>query len=436
MKKTRFNLIIPALLLLFNFSLSSCSKDDEVTPAYGTVSGIVLAYENDQPLADVNVSVFHADSNAPVGENTTTNEEGNFSIDLEPGTYFLRLATLGYQEAPPVGVAAIPFTITAGLTTKLEYDLVKLTDQDVGAISGQIQNNGQGMAGVLVTATNANGDIAYSAISGQDGHYTIWNVPTGSYQVKGYIKAFDSEVITTNTSQAQITEGVNINMTSGGVASLDGSVKFLATGNKIVDVALIHPLTKQAIPGLATTTSGSFTLNDIPDGVYLARASYNNDSLVVDPDFIVKFGEPVVSVEAGNATVSQGESIKNVLDFAVTGAILLEGPTNDPAEIIPMETSAAGLTFSWKAYSSTSDYVIELQDINGNIIWGGFDTTGETPIKNISTKATSITYDGPALRAGRIYRWKVYASKDQNNTGGWSLISMSEDQMGLIQIVE
>ena len=48
---------------------------------------------------------------------------------------------------------------------------------------------------------------------------------------------------------------------------------------------------------------------------------------------------------------------------------------------------------------------------------------------NFNGQATDL------LVVGRTYRWRVYASKDNvQSATGWELISMSEDQRGLITI--
>ncbi|MEH0154456.1 carboxypeptidase-like regulatory domain-containing protein [Limibacter armeniacum] len=437
MKQLKRTLLFLSILMTSALIISCSDNDDDEGPTQGVVEGQVMSNEDSTPLEGVQVSVFDSDSNEPIGRTVKTDAEGNYSLDLNPGTYYLRLATLGYQEVPPLGVPAIPFTIVVGETVQLDYELVKSANQDVGAISGKIQGNGSALSGVLVIATSEDGTNAYSSISDQDGNYTIWNLPAGTYGVKGWLKAYNSENVSTSVTVVAIIEETDINMSAGANGSINGTVKYLATGNKDVDVSLIHPITQQVIPGLSISTSGAFTLEGIPDGSYLARASFNNDTLVVDPDFIVKFGDPVVAVEGGTTSVSQGTSIKDVLDFAVTNSVQLDNPTNSADEIVPVETNTTGLTFSWTPYSSASDYVVELQDLNGNVVWGGFDTSGEIPLKNITTTSTSITYDGPALTAGKIYRWKVYASKDdQKSAAGWNLISVSEDQMGLIRITE
>jgi hypothetical protein len=81
----------------------------------------------------------------------------------------------------------------------------------------------------------------------------------------------------------------------------------------------------------------------------------------------------------------------------------------------------------------------------GIVIWGGFGKVNDAIVKNIiiPSSSTSVTFnsDGKAaisdLVPGRVYRWRIYASKDdQNSPVGWTLISASEDQAGLIQVVK
>ncbi|HEY4789303.1 MAG TPA: hypothetical protein VIH57_24805, partial [Bacteroidales bacterium] len=227
--------------------------------------------------------------------------------------------------------------------------------------------------------------------------------------------------------------GKDITMTTGASGNVSGSVSFLATNNGEVDVTLTNPLTKETIPGLVTKTQGgTYNIAKVPDGTYIVRASYVNDSYVVDPDWILKNGEPMVTV-AGN-TITQ--------NFSVTGAVRLVSPTNDSTTTKPIEVTGSTPTFTWLAYSSTSDYVIEVSDINGNVIWGGFAKNGATITKNISIPKGqfSIVFnsDGNAsstLKSNNTYRWRIYSSKDDNSSStGWKLISVSEEQRGLFII--
>ncbi len=105
----------------------------------------------------------------------------------------------------------------------------------------------------------------------------------------------------------------------------------------------MSPLSREAVPGLsATTVSFVYTISNVPLGTYLARATFKNDGKVVDPDWIVKNGEPMVVVAGG--TVSR--------PFSVTGAISLVSPTNLASSTQPIEVSSTRPMLSWLAYAS------------------------------------------------------------------------------------
>jgi hypothetical protein len=123
-------------------------------------------------------------------------------------------------------------------------------------------------------------------------------------------------------------------------------------------------------------------------------------------------------------------------DIDVTGAVALNSPKTETAGLTA-EVATATPTFSWTDYSSTSDYVIEVVDVDGNTIWGGFDEN-LTKLVYVDAPGTSIVYSGPALEDGAIYRWKVYASKDvsvQQDPLGWKLISASEEAQGVFKVI-
>ena len=255
-------------------------------------------------------------------------------------------------------------------------------------------------------------------------------MPAASYTVKGWKAGGNSSEMNAVVAANTETVGINLTLTAISGTSVSGAVTFLATSNEDVDVSLTHPETEESIPGLTTTTSGgNYSLSDVPDGLFLARASYANDGIVMDPDWIVKNGEPFVTVSGSSTT----------RDFSVTGAVSVESPTNDASSTVPVSAPAVP-TFTWAKYSSTSDYVIEVSDANGNVIWGGFNADWTVKHIVIPSANNSIEFnsDGNAtesLITGNVYRWRVYASKNNaQSPTGWELISVSEDQRGLIII--
>jgi hypothetical protein len=433
MKRNFFSFL--AAIIMLQLLLAGCSKDDP-KPSTGKLLGEVSELTSGTALEGVTIIVFNADNNSPYGASMISDTQGKFSIDLPFGNYYLKLYKQGYLSVPPAGLDAVPFTIEVGLETAQAIEMSQSLLADAGYISGKITVGSSPLPGVLVVSED--GINAYSSITAEDGTYAIYNVPAGDYTVKGFIAGYASNSVNANVSTNTETIGINLSLTASAGGKLSGTVRNLATGNKDVDVSLVHPLTKETIPGLITSSvSQNYLLPNIPDGTYIARATYKNDERVMDPDRIAKFGEPSVTISSSN-TIE--------LIFDITGSVAVSSPSNASATTKPFETSSTSPTFSWTSYSSTSDYVIEVIDAStGMVIWGGFDKSGELPVKNIiiPSSQTSVQFnsDGNALVStltpGKIYRWRVFASKDdQNATTGWTLISASEDQMGLIKITE
>lgn len=405
----------------------SCNNKDEPVPT-GVVKGIVTDGTNSAAIAEVRIVLFDANTNEPTDNVTVTDAEGSYSFNVPGGSYFIKLSKQSYFSVPTQGISALPFTVTNGQELDNPVQMFPNTAANIGWISGKLSSSDAAISGCLVVATD--GTNGYSTISDKEGNYVIYNVPSASYSVKAWKSGINSSevnaAVTTNTETANV--DLTLSATSG--ATVSGAITFLATTNIEVDVALIHPETLETIPGLSTMTSAAnYSMNQVPDGTYLARATYANDGVVMDPDWIVKNGEPFVTVSGGAAT----------RDFSVTGAVTVVSPTNEASSTIPVLSTSLP-TFTWEAYPSTSDYVIEVMDAGSKVIWGGF--SNDWTVKNIvipsAQNSIQFNSDGNAtedLQSGKVYRWRIYASKDNAQaTTGWELISVSEDQMGLIII--
>ena len=110
----------------------------------------------------------------------------------------------------------------------------------------------------------------------------------------------------------------------------------------------------------------------------------------------------------------------------------LQNPANS---ITPALADSVVPTFYWNAYPQTKEYIIEVRDINGNLIWGGFTASGEIRHAQIPKEWNSVefNFDGSALmqlQQGNIYQWRLY-SDDEATAGVQTLLSSSEDLMGL-----
>lgn len=423
MKKER--LFILAFILIAAWG---CNKEEEVTT--GTVRGLVSDAINAANLDNVKIIVFESNSNEPV-QSVSTGADGTYEAELLPGSYYLRLYRQGYEHIPPRNISPIPFSIILGEELDKPVEMNPSSLENTGFLSGKVQEGGKGIAGALVVGEKDG--KGYSTVSDSQGNYNLYNLPAGSYTVKAWIGGFNSEQKSVNISR-DAESNQDILLQRGVSGSVTGSISFLASTAVEVDVALTHPLTHEAIPGLNTLTNGSYTIENVAAGRYLARATYRNDERVVDPDWIVKFGEPYVELSTEQAT----------RNFSLTGSLKIMNPTNLANTTVPKEVSTSTPVFSWYAYSSASDYVIEVSDASGNVIWGGFDYSQDPAVKKvvIPSNRTSVEFneDGSAtsnLLPGSVYRWKVYVSKNDNQSAsGWRLISVSEDQLGLIKIAK
>jgi Carboxypeptidase regulatory-like domain len=434
MKRKSFAVLF---ILFVTTVLFSCKKSDHTGTTTGKLNGIVKDATTSSPLENVSVVIFNADNNSPIGQTLKTNASGEFSTDLAPGNYFVKLSRQGYYPVPPESLEAVPFSIALEQVTQNDAEMFPSSNANTGWIQGKVTSDGSAIQGALVVATDAQNKIAFSSSSDANGEYSIFNVPTGTFNVQAYFSSYNSNSVAAPVTSNTAVTGINIELQKTGSATLTGSIRNLAIDNKDVDISLVHPITKETIPGLTTTTSNlTYSLANIPNGSFIARATYKNDMRVMDPDRIAKFGEPVV-------TISGGVCSPSTLTFDVTGPVTLNSPSNLLNSTIPVAASTKP-SFQWTAYASTSDYVIEVMDAStGQVVWGGFDKSGPLPIKKIiiPSSNTSIAYNanGTAtiseLVPGKIYRWRIYASKnDQTSTTGWTLISTSEDQVGLIKI--
>jgi hypothetical protein len=375
------------------------------------------------------VTVINGDTGDVVNV-LTTDANGAASVTLSIGQVLLKVSAQGYEPSPsPLG-SPLPFTIQANLTTPANIQLALLSGAaTLGSISGKVLNNNSsvGLANALVVATT--GTSWYSTATAPDGSYILFNLPAGSFTVTALRTGFNFPASTPTVTASLPTPDINIVASSAAVATISGTVTFLASQNSVVDVTLIHPETGEVIPGLSTDIDAStraYTLNNVPDGTFVAIASLKTDGYVLDPDAVAKFGEPKVTVLGGVAYpfVNGVQSVNpGNLNFDVTGAVTL----------LPPVIAAGTVTFKWNAYPSTKNYVLEVTDENGNFVWGG-----KAPVAGsdytVGT-ATQAAYPAGAPALNGTYRVHVYASVNSNAAPFYTLISATEDLEGVFTVV-
>jgi hypothetical protein len=414
---------------------AGCSKDSGNNPlTYGVIDGRIMKASDSSGIASANVTAYNANTNSPITR-AFSDTQGYYHLEAAGGTYYLKVAAQGFFPCPRSDDAPLPFSVAVNDTvTQDAYLSPDPGAASSGSISGTVTYGTSGISGVLIVVVRETDSLTLSGVSGPGGFYILYNLPAGTYAIHcylaGYVQVSDTAI--TVSPNASLTD---VNLPIAGVykVRLSGKITFLAIVNSMVDITLVHPITRDAIPGLTTINNDNndYSLSGIPPGKYIAWASFRNDGYVMDPDWIRKNGLPFVTFSTADTLVT--------LDFSVTGAITIVSPTNPADSVYAVPVTTAAPEFTWEAYPSTKEYIIEISDRGGTVIWGGFDTNGVIRHAQIDQHTTSavFNFDSSAtdtLKNGESYRWKIYADNDAA-ADIQGLISASEDLMGLFKVV-
>jgi hypothetical protein len=259
----------------------------------------------------------------------------------------------------------------------------------------------------------------------------LHNVPTGSATLDTLLGGnnFSPTGPVTVTADTNTVQDIMAAGTASG--QISGHVSFTAVSGDIIDITLLHPGTRDALPGLRTFTDagGDYHMTGVPNGDFEIIASLENDGFVLDPDESVTQGIPMV-------VISDAAPVITGMQFKVTGSIQLTNPPSNADGVIP-ELGDAPL-FAWtkaSSYASADFYVVEVVDESGDTIWGGFDAAMNfAPLVTVpqgNSPSANYNFDGtatlPLLEPGRLYQLRVYAAvTDLTVPKGYRLLSASE----------
>lgn len=418
---------LSALVILVSIISFQCSDDNSTEPTPPTTIRIVVKSEADSSaISGANVVLYNANSGESISREFSTSDGiATFQASLS-GNFYVRISAQSFKELPEGSVSPVPFSVSSGGTTTQTY-YMNVLPGTFGKIDGTVNPQ---LSGFLIVATSSGLNTEYHTYSGHDGYFVLFNVPFNTYNldaIKSGYQSTNQPQVTLASGSASATVEISVGQITG--STLTGKVTFLAVVNGIVDVSLLDKTSYSVVSGLTTTINSerNYTINKIPAGEYVAWASYQNDGYVMDPDWLFK--------NPGATFVSFAGDSSKVRDFSVTGAITIISPTNPAEELIPALADSVVPTFKWNAYSSTKEYIIEVRDINGELVWGGFKASGEIRHAQILKEWTSVefNFDGSALsqlQSDHIYQWRIY-SDDDDAANVQTLLSASEDLMGL-----
>jgi hypothetical protein len=328
-------------------------------------------------------------------------------------TYFLRADAANYETFPLPPRVALPIAIAPTgeapivQTSATDIGLIPLEDTaGLGTISGKVIADHPG--GTLVVAGGS------TSIADRNGGFTVFNVPAGTVDVRGYLQNVNLESKSVELAAGQKVGGIELKASGEATATVSGSIQFVNPGSGVTSVILVVKDTfleaaarGEAPPGLkADNVTGPFSIPGVPDGTYVVLAAFENDDFVRDESGIG--GTDIVDVTVAGASVAIPTS------FKVTGALAVIAPNDEEVSGTP--------SFQWQDDSSEKRYSIVVFDALGTLVWEKQDVPSAT-----SSPVTQV-YEGPALEPGMIYQFKA---KSWSASPGGSVLSSTEDLKGV-----
>jgi hypothetical protein len=420
------------------------------------VTGMVFDAKTTKGVAGAHVLALDEQATA-ITDVAVSDTMGNYKLDLPvvrgadgapiATSFTLRAGASGYQTFPGGLRTALPIKTTDAVadkkawvidTTLTDVSLIALPAEQQGlpSITGKVVTD-KGAGGVLVVAEGASSGI--SAVSDKTGGYTIFNVPDGSYTVRGYAAGLQLTPAMATVAGKPLT-GVDLTVSPDALGQISGSVNIVnAPGGSMTSVVLVVKSTfsdtfvRGEVPrGLRSplsgppNVSGAFTISNVPAGEYIVLAAFENDGLVRDPDPNIA-GTQIVSVQMA----SPGTSVSLSSSFKITEALAVMGPGADDPEPV---TTAPKLR--WADDSSEDFYTVVVYNAYGELVWCLADASimagcAGPNVPKANGGEVSVDYGGP-MDPGMYYQFRATSWRAPGGNPG--PIAQTEDLRGVFYV--
>jgi preprotein translocase subunit SecD len=273
----------------------------------GTVSGTIT--DGEGPVAAADVEFVANDTEEPA-LTVTTDSDGSYEADLDPGEYSASVEGLAVETTRET------VTVEAGETTSLDIDVTAI---DTGLLEGTVTSDGEPVPNLALSVTTTGpGGPTVEPVTDENGSFEA-TVRAGDLRVRVEDTRFEpfEELVTVETTNAT---AVDINLTRVETGTLSGAVTGDGTALSEATVVVSTPETEQV---LATDTTGA-------DGGYeveLEPATYN---VSVDP-LLYESAEQQVTLPATGETLDFG--LEGLETGTVTGTITADGEPVSGAEV-------------------------------------------------------------------------------------------------------
>jgi hypothetical protein len=388
---------------------------------------VVVLGADGSPAADVAYTGDDGSYSATV--TAPRNEDGSVA---ETAKWTLAVSAQGYMAFPAGPRPALPISASQlldGVIHAPSTDVALLPLANPAAFARQISGtiSGDSPGGTLVVAEGGEG-VAPSAIASGSGEFTIFNVPSGAFELAGYKRGQQLERTAVDAREASVSDA-RLELSDAPLGSVSGNVNIVnAPGGSLTSVVLVPEsvfdarLERGAIPlGLrapgmpeAPSVSGAFEFDQVPKGAYVVLAAFENDGLVRDPD------TSIGGTSIQRVTVGSGESMAMDQSFKITEHLAIIGPGAELPEPV-----SGPLTFSWVDDSSEERYELELYTALGDLVWE------QRSIPAGRGERVDLSYAGPELLPGMVYQFRVTSFRERS--GVTTAISKSEDLRGVFE---
>ncbi len=383
-----------------------------------------------------------------------TDSEGRYDIQvpvmrypdgtLADGIFTLRVSAMYYLPYPYGIRPAIPVDATKAEHLEEEKKWVlqnSATDvaliflnsytpeelEELGSISGTVIVESDKNPGGVLIAVEGGGKEAQIAFSDKRGTYTVFNVPPGSWEIRGYKAFLQLDPVSVTQGRGENKTGINLNENTLKLfGTVTGNVNIVnAPGGSVTSVVLVPESTFNAAfvkgevpqglrapaPPQPLNVTGNFSINGVPDGDYVVLAAFENDKLVRDPDPSIAGTQIVHITVPYNSTYN----INLPASFKITEALLIVSPgATEPEKVTDTPT------FIWKDDASETKYSIVVYNAFGQEIWRDDNIPRVTGAENVRVRNEEL-----ALEAGMYYQFRATSWRE---TGP---ISQTEDLLGV-----
>jgi len=430
----------------FTVTAGSTTEVDETVIRGGEVSGTVTDAHG-TPVERVQARLLTGSGEA-VAE-AQTGPGGRYEIEgVRSGSYVMEFKPI--PGAPPAFSGSGNFLTTYfdGAETLASADPVEVTAGSAttgidaampagGRLSGTVKAavGGESLAGVTVTAYDASGDAAGSALTQSDGTYTVAGLPPGSYRERFSVRAggpfspspgnfapqYDGGAATLATAEPTA-------VTAGGPpGEVDAQLEPGATISGVLTDGEGDPVPEESVAvydeagepagGATTESDGSYTISDLAGGVY--RVGFDDSLTSAErPEFAPRFYDGTTSLAAASkVTVAAGGSIGGIDAQLVAGGEIsgtVSDERGDPLLGVDFVTAydGAGRFASWGEVQGDGRYTIRglgsgtyrvgfenpTDDGYEPAFFGGDSLTGATGVE-VSTGAVKPGIDFTVRRA-------------------------------------